>query len=65
MPFEQGAGGIIDLEEQGVVVDEREEETIGVDADAAEHAFGGDPAGMGELFENVFPVGLADGHGGV
>src|SRR5438874_2178175 len=53
---------VVDLEVDDVVVHEREEEIVGVDADAAEHPARADRPHRGELVDNPDAEFFGDGH---
>ena len=54
---------VVHFEVHDVVVDKPEEESVKVEADAAEHSLVCDRPEAGELIENVIDVLLADRHG--
>jgi hypothetical protein len=61
--LEGGPVGVIHLEIDGIVVDEREEEVFAIDADAAEHRAGADPRRHpAELLEHEGAERGADAH---
>jgi len=58
-----GSTGIVDLEIKRIAANDAEEYVVAVQADATEHATGGNPFGTGELFEHPLQIMILDSHG--